>query len=357
MANLQELNNRKEQQMAIVVLDSGNKEAVLADALGEAPEPPKSNGKDKEAEGKAEAAASGDGVIPGETKPDNKEEHPDDVEGDDGLTANQKKELSAKMLKAIGKKHREMKEAEEFAAAQYSERKLAEQRADQLQAALDAAKGKPAEKAEEVAKPDRQNFGTETEYVEALTDWKVDQALAKHAAEQAKQAQERSFAEMEATAKQRIQDAIKLVPDFKEVTGSSDEIIPPAVAGYMQESEMFAELGYHLAKHPELVVSLSKLKPALQLVQIGKIESTLQPFSKEEPKDGATPSKAVPEAIKASETTGLTPSKARNTAPVIQPLSTVGAAVEKDPVDMNIRETISDWQKRNNANLAMRKRH
>jgi len=341
--------------MAIVVLDSSDKEAVLADARGETVEQPKTKGN---GEDKGAAAASGDGAIPGEAKPDNKaEEHPDDVEGEDGLTANQKKELSAKMLKAIGKKHREMKEAEEFAAAQYSERKLAEQRADQLQAALDAAKGKQVEaKAEETAKPDRQNFGTETEYVEALTDWKVGQALAKHAAEQAKQAQERAFAEMEAAAKQRIADAIKLVPDFVDVTSASDQEIPPAVAGYMQESEMLAELGYHLAKHPELVVSLAKLKPALQLVQIGKIESTLQPFSKEKSNGGAKP-QAVTEASKASETTGITPSKARTTAPVIQPLSTTGATVEKDPVDMNIRETISDWQKRNNANLAMRKRH
>jgi len=348
--------------MAIVVLDSSDKDAVLADARGETPEPPKSNGKDKEAEGKAEAAASGDSVIPGETKPTDKEEHPDDVEGEDGLTANQKKELSAKMLKAIGKKHREMKEAEEFAAAQYSERKLAEQRADQLQAALDAAKGKQVEaKAEETAKPDRQNFGTETEYVEALTDWKVDQKLMEQAAKQAQEEAERAQAEMVAAAKARIAKAKELVPDFEKVMQSLAEkegdLHLPIVFGYMQESEMFAELGYYFGNHPAELVSLAKLKPALQLVQIGKIESTLQPFSKEKPKDGATPSKAVPEAIKASETTGLTPSKARNTAPVIQPLSTVGATVEKDPVDMNIRETISDWQKRNNANLAMRKRH
>ena len=122
---------------------------------------------------------------------------------------------------------------------------------------------------------------------------------------------------------------------------------------------MFAELGYYLAKNPDVVVSLSKLKPALQLVQIGKIESTLKPFSEVtgKPKDGATPSKAVTEASKASETTGISPSKARTTAPVIQPLNTTGTAFEKDPVDMNIRETISDWQKRNNANLAARKRH
>ncbi len=346
--------------MALVVLDSGNKEAVLADALGETPEPVKSkgNGEAKSSEDKGTSSASGDGTIPGETKPDNKDEpHPDDVEGEDGLTANQKKELSAKMLKAIGKKHREMKEAEEFAAAQYNERKLAEERANQLQAQLDIAKAKTAEPVKEIVKPARESFASDAEYTEALIDWKADQKVKEYAAEQARLAQERAQAEMEATAKARIAKALELVPDFAEVTAGADVVVPPAVAGYMQESEMFAELGYHLAKHPELVVSLAKLKPALQLVQIGKIESTLKPFSKEKPNDGATPSKVVTEAVQASETTGTAPSKARNTAPVIKPLSTIGSAVEKDPEDMNIRETISAWQKRNNANLAMRKRH
>ncbi len=341
--------------MALVVLDSSNKEAILADALGETLAPVKGNGEDKAADKVDKEAAKVDKV---DAKTEEYEPHPDDVEGEDGLTANQKKELSAKMLKAIGKKHREMKEAEEFAAAQYSERKLAEQRADQLQAALDAAKGKQVEdKAEETAKPDRQNFGTETEYFEALTDWKVDQKLRQHAADEDKRAQERAFAEMEANAKQRIAKALELVPDFADVTGAADVEVPPAVAGYMQESDMFAELGYYFATHQDELVSLKKLKPAMQLVQIGKIEATLQPFSKEKPLNGATPSKAVTEAKPASETTGITPSKARNQAPVIQPLLTNGAAVEKDPAEMNIRETISDWQKRNNANLAMRKRH
>lgn len=340
--------------MTMVVLDSSNKEAVLADALGETPAPPKGNGKDKP------AVITPEGEIKAEAKPEaevkHDEPHPDDVEGDDGLTANQKKELSAKMLKAIGKKHREMKEAEEFAAAQYSERKLAEQRADQLQAALDAAKGKRAEPEKEAAKPDRQNFATESEYIDAMIAFGVDEGLRKHAAEQSKQAQERAFAEMEATARGRIAKAIELVPDFVDVTGAADTVIPPVVAGYMQKSEMFAELGYHLAKHPELVVSLAKLAPDEQLVKIGRIEGTLKPFSETvEKPNGATPSKS--EAAKASETTGIAPSKARNTAPVIEPLSTVGAAVDKDPVDMNIRETIADWQKRNNANLAARKRH
>ena len=253
-----------------------------------------------------------------------------------------------------------MKEAEEFAAAQYSERKLAEDRAAHLQAQLDAVKGKQVEtKKEEIKKPVRQDYATESEYIDASIQYGVDEGLRKKAEADAQDAVQRAYDEMLATAKGRIAKAIEIVPDFADVTGAADIEVPPAVAGYMQESEMFAELGYYLAKNPDVVVSLAKLTPRHQLVKIVKIETTLQPFSKttEKTKDDDKSSKAVTETSKVSDMTGLSPSKARNTAPVIQPLSTIGSTVEKDPVDMNIRETISDWQKRNNANLAMRKRH
>ena len=350
--------------MTTVVLDSSNTEAVLADAIGATQDGLEVSGgsSEKKADEKPEGKDD-DKSDAKETKQESDAENkgepnPDDVEGDDGVTARQKRELSSKMLKVIGKKHRELKEAEEFAAAQYSERQLAEERAQRIQAQLDALKAekKPVE---EAIKPERAKFATDEEYVEAFADWKVDQKMKERDAEQARQTAERAQAELLANAGERIAKAIELVPDFAEVTGAVTEIVPAAVAGYMQESDMFAELGYHLAKHPELVVSLQKLKPAQQLVQIGKIEAILKPFSesKDDSTHGGQPSKAVNEGAKPRETTGKFPSKARNTAPVIQPLNTNGAVVERDPVHMNIRETISDWQKRNNANLALRKRH
>jgi len=134
---------------------------------------------------------------------------------------------------------------------------------------------------------------------------------------------------------------------------------------------MFAELGYHLAKHPDVLKSLGKLEPDEQLVTIGKIESTLTPFAsvpaKEDTKDsdGATPSSKTAASTNGkraspapSEDTGTIPSRARDTAPVIRPLNGSGAApADIDPRDMNIRETVADWQKRNHANFSLRKRH
>lgn len=300
---------------------------------------------------------------------------PDDIEGDDGLTARQKRELSSKMLKAIGKKHREMKEAEEFAAAQYSEKRLAEQRAAALEAEIERLKSAqpvPRETADpEAGKPKRDDFQTDQAYWDAYVDWRAEgkaKALMKEEkAREAKEAGERRQAEILETAGARIRRALEIVPDFEEVTnsliGKDVDWVPDVVAGYMQKSEMFAELGYHLAKNPEILRSLVKMAPDEQLVTIGKIEATLKPFEPQGSKttNGATPSKAAnghdSDETEPSET-GSIPSRARGTAPVITPLSNTSALqVEKSADKMNTREMISAWTKEHRVNLNLRKRH
>jgi len=334
--------------MAVVTIDSSNIEQVLADSQNlELPkEDPKPDVEVKpDAEPKVEAKVE-------------LEVDPDDVEGEDGLTPRQKRDLSKTMLKAIGKKHRELKEAEEFAASQYSEKKLAEQRVQALERELQALKGNQPKEQPADTKPKRENFATESEYLDAAIQWGVQEGIRRQAEEQAKKDAERAYNEMVQAAQQRIAKAIELVPDFVEVTEAADLEVPPRIARYMQGSDLFAELGYHFAKNPDLLLSLSKLPEDQQLVKLGKIESTLTPFGSNDAKDGATPSKTNGQAIEALSTTGLTPSKARSSAPVIKPLSTNGtASVEIDPKDMNIRETIVDWQKRNKVNLGLRKRH
>lgn len=337
--------------MALTVLDSSDTTAILADAgiILEAETEPKEAPKE---EPKAAGQNANAKVEPAED--------PDDIEGEDGLTPRQKRELTDKMQKAIGKKHRMLREAEEFAAAQYSEKKLAEQRAAELERQLaESQKGAQPAKAQESApeKPQRQNFATETEYLDAMIEFGVEQRLAKEREARAREEAQRRQDELIATAKSRIAKAAELVPDYMDVVGAVDAEVPPAVAGYMQKSEMFAELGYHLAKNPEILVSLAKLAPDEQLVKIGKIESTLKPFgSKDDPTPQAsnTNGQAKPAP---SDDTGTPPSKARNTAPVITPLNGNGASADKDFKDMNIREAISDYAKRNQINLNIRKRH
>src|SRR5271154_3092167 len=111
-----------------VVLDSHNLEEIVKDATGEGLERPVEPEKPVE---KVEAKAK-DVKEPEDDK--------DDVEGEDGLTPHQKRELTQKMQVAIGKKHRALKDAEEFATEQYNERRLAEQRAEAFQNEINALK-------------------------------------------------------------------------------------------------------------------------------------------------------------------------------------------------------------------------
>jgi hypothetical protein len=330
--------------MAVTVIDSNNLEMVLADARDEVMDKPvvlevKDKGKTPE--------------VPDEPQDEDEDEH--------GITEAQRKELSAKMLKAIGKKHREMKEAEEYAAAQYNERKLAEGRAAELERQLKELTAKPEPEKKEATKPARHDFGTEDDYIEALSDWKTEQKFAQRDAKLAQEAAEARQQVIIATARERLAKAAELVPDFKEVTESADIIIPNAVVGYMQRSEMFAELGYYLGKNPDIAQKLGKLQPDEQLVTIGKIESKLLPFSAKE-NNGSKPSTDDGKQVTAkpsNDDTGFSPSnKARSAAPVIKPLnSSDGAQVEIDVRDMDTRAMINDWQKRNKANFNARKRH
>jgi len=358
--------------MSIVVQDSkGELDAYISEQEGAAEGKAPAKGAEKPP---AEAAEKPNG----EGKPvDEPEDDPDDQEGEDGLTARQKRELSTKMLKAIGKKHREMKEAEEFAAAQYSERRLAEARAEQLEQEIRRVQAEMQAKAQPVqdpnaGKPKRADFEDDSTFQEALIEWNVDQRMRQKAAEEAKASREREQAEIFAVSQERIAKAIKLVPDYEETAKEADQEVPPAISTYLERAEMIAELCYHFAKNPEVLERLRKLPPVKQLVEIGKIESTLKPFgsedgSKDASTNGATPSSgngklngqqaSAPATPSASET-GTVPSKARTSAPVIKPLGSQSMMqAEKDERDMNTREAIAAWQRERKANLGLRKRH
>lgn len=270
----------------------------------------------------------------------------DDVEGEDGITPRQKRELTEKMRKAIGAKHRALKEAEEFAGDQYRERRLAEQRAERAERELARAQAqsKP-EVRDETQAPSRANFQTDQEYQDALIDYRVDQKLkAKESAGEIKR-QEAHFEQIRSQASARIAAAIEAVPDFAEVTEAADVEVPPYIAGYMQESELFAELGYHFAKNPDVLERLSKLSPAKALVEVGKLETTLKPFTSEP----ANPNGHDKSAEKPA-------AKPRAPAP-ITPVDSSGREVKKDEREMDTREAIAEWQAKRKVNLYARQRH
>jgi hypothetical protein len=330
--------------MGQVVLDSHNLEAVVQDATGE---PLQAEEKAEKVPDKPVEASE----DTGKAKPQG--EDPDDIEGEDGLTAHQKKELTLKMQAAIGKKHRAAKEAEEFATEQYNERRLAEQRAEGLERELNRLKAQVPEKAKELTEPKRDDFKTDLEYIDARADYRAEIKFREMQAQAQKAQEEQKRQETLARASERIAKAIELVPDFEEVTGSVDVEVPPVIAAYMQRSLMFAELGYHFAQHPSELERLRLLPPDEALVEVGEIKSRLKPFSAS---DGSEPEKANGEKpSKPNTVTDASPSQPR--AP-IKPLSSgTVSQVESDPHKRTYAEEKAIWQKKHSVNLNRRQRH
>ena len=323
--------------MTLTVIDGNNMAQVIADA-GTNELEPKVDLRERDATGKFITPAD-----PKEKVEAKVEDDKDDVEGDDGLTPKQKREMSAAMLKTVGKKHRMMREAEEFAASTLKERQALERENADLKAKL-------APPPKEM--PRRDEFTSEAEFIESLSDWKAEEKVA--AKEMARQAQE-----VQNSVNDKYERALELVPDFKEVTASSDALIPTAIKDAMRESDKFAELWYHFAKTPTALDKLTKIGSVnKQLVELGKIEAILPAFGSTKNLKDVAQSDVDDSPESSSLDTGFSPSKARRDAPVIKPLnSSEGQQMDPDPRDMSIRETIQAYSKANKANLQLRRRH
>jgi len=331
--------------MTQVVVDSGNMEHLLSHA-GLEPE-------------KKEA--------PKETPKPDGESSPDEIEGEDGLTPAQKREMSNSMIKAIAKKHRAQKEAEDIATQQYNDRVLAERRAEELERELQELRAK-AEPKKESKRPERKDFsGDDEAWVDATIKWGVAEGLREQAARDAEAAAQRQQAEIAQRASEQLARAAELVPDFADVISSADIELSKVTLAAIQKSSLMAEISYHLATHPDELKSISKLDIAEQLVAIGEIRARVKPFGSKGNSaartNGAGPSEEEnvepPKAAtnrNGGQAKPVEPSTAR-TAPVFTPLRETGARVEKDPADMSYAEIKARYQAQHKVDFGRRKRH
>ncbi len=288
----------------------------------------------------------------------------DDVEGEDGLTPRQKRDLTKKMQISIGKKHRQLKEAEEFAAAQYNERKLAEDRAAAYEREVTRLRGKNGSgepKTDPAAQPRVENFANVEDYQKAVIDWRVTEILKERAAEAVAKEAAAQQQEIARKAVERLTRARETVPDFAETVEHAAIPVPQHIGGYLLESELLPELGYYFAKHPDELARLSRMSVSQSLVALGKIEAIIKPFEAPPapPKaDGKKPSSNGGEPP--STETGANPSapsRPRAAAP-ITPLNAPSAPQSDTPLNpKNVREEITRWNHERQGDILRRKRH
>lgn len=183
-----------------------------------------------------------------------------------------------------------------------------------------AMKGQPAtpttatETPKAEGKPDASKFTTHAEYVEALTDWKVDQKLkASEARQNAEKAQTHQKT-VERTYQAKEQEYAASIPDFEETVAGADIPVSQAVIQEIVTGDNGPALKYYLAKNPDEAERLSQLSPVALAREVGRLESR---FTKAPQKAAATVSGA-PKPI--------------------TPVSKSSATSTKDPGEMDLKE-------------------
>lgn len=167
----------------------------------------------------------------------------------------------------------------------------------------------PAQAAPQRPTPDQ--FDKYDDYVDALTDWKAEQAVAKRMEADST----RKVAETRAqTFAERQTQARTVMTDYDEVVGGSDTPIANHVGEAIMESDLGPQLAYHFAKNPDVLLRLNSMNPTAAAREIGRLEATLSA----KPATPAAPTKKVSNTPAPASTTGA---QGRATTPALANLS------------------------------------
>src|SRR5262252_8438518 len=125
-------------------------------------------------------------------------------------------------------------------------------------------------------RPRQEAFQSYEEYIEALTDWKADQASAK--AEQKRQAAtaQEQAQQQAATWRSRVEQARAKHEDFDDVLAGTEHIIlSKPLQDAIATSEDGAMLSYELAKQPQELERIASLPPLAAIRALGAFEAKI----------------------------------------------------------------------------------
>jgi len=192
----------------------------------------------------------------------------------------------------------------------------AEREAERLRQENETLKRAQQEKVNIGEKPQPVDYDTEAEYIEALTDWKINKANAERdqkqrereeteRAERQKKEAEEQFQETQ----RKLQDAAKKYKDFADVVYRKEVPITADMVGVIQRFENMADVAYYLGKHEDECADIARSGPADQALSLKDISDKL--------------------TAKHKKTTGA--------PPPINPVTGTGVAI-KDMESMSYRE-------------------
>lgn len=189
-------------------------------------------------------------------------------------------------------------------------------------------------------KPKPEDFQTWDDYNEALTDWKVDQKLAKRDEDSRTAEKTENFKKSQKTKAERYEQGVAEVKemdgyeDFDEVIEDYDGPLTIGMQQALLDSEIGPQVAYYLAKNPKEAEKLSKMSLIELNKAIGRIEAKIEKSSNDDPGEG---DEDEGKAKKAAKTT--------KSPPPISPVK-ASAKSKKDPDDQSYEEYLQERQKR-----------
>lgn len=128
-------------------------------------------------------------------------------------------------------------------------------------------------------KPRIEDYSDYSDYQEALTDWKVDEKLKSIESRKANEAAANNEQAQAARVKERqaelIETGERKYDDFEEVVKSDSHTYSQAAYLAILESDISADIVYHLAKNQDEAKRISGLPAYAQAKEIGKLEDRI----------------------------------------------------------------------------------
>lgn len=125
--------------------------------------------------------------------------------------------------------------------------------------------------------PKPEQFKTYEEYIDKLTDWKLEQKLTKMQEKTAKQREEQAQAEYESQAGEKLRKGIDKYDDYEEVVESipAEYITGPMVQA-IAESDAADAISYYLGNNHKEAAAIAKMSPVQQVKAIDRLEAKLK---------------------------------------------------------------------------------
>lgn len=123
-------------------------------------------------------------------------------------------------------------------------------------------------------RPSREQFQDDESFIDALTDWKLDQRERGQ-----KQVEQQRQVKTLAEKTEKIYAEAEKIPGFDRDDFDSLPLTP-VIAQALTDSDVAPKLMAYMAQHPEEVSRIGALSPARQAVEVGKLEVKLTTTAK-----------------------------------------------------------------------------